>query len=283
MSSIVVFSLIHSLVSVTVSYSSSHDDMYHHAVQYTQSGQPYHSSADDIRWVQMQRLYCQRYGDICDRMLINDMAYKDSFLYLAISAYVIDRLDDLMAYDLVQNLNEIRINPEFGTRSRCERNNRWCATHHYITLNLWGIASSEEYMQVLTHELCHVIDLGVLEGTRSTKNTDFTEFGKIVFAEDDPSLSFYRLSRDNENDQKASARERDFFSEYGQTNPFEDFAESCNGYLNHRAYFERIASSSPILQAKYDFFEALFGEGLFLSNKQYPESITYRVRDSTTM
>jgi len=55
-----------------------------------------------------------------------------------------------------------------------------------------------EYFQVLTHELGHIMDLGALQGMSRAKNVRFTEFDKVVFAIDDPSLEYYRYSRTSE-------------------------------------------------------------------------------------
>lgn len=260
-----------------------YDDVFHHAYSYTDKGRPQHSSADDIQRLQAQRIYCTKYPDLCKKIETVDMTTQEQYFYTAISSYVIDRLDALMQPSLFDALYELKINANFGTRTACERNNRWCATHHYLTLNLWWMESSEEYMQVLTHELCHIIDLWILEWNDLVKDSQFTEFGNRVFSIDDPSLSFYRLSRQDEFTKKKNSNDLDFFSEYGQTNPFEDFAESCNAYLNHKDYFARLSSSNTVLKAKYDFFDDLFWQGLFFSNKNYSTSNTYRVRDSTNI
>jgi len=58
-----------------------------------------------------------------------------------------------------------------------------------------NISSNAEYREVLTHEMGHVVDLGVLKGKSKQKNKIFTEFGEIKFASDDPSLKFYQISR----------------------------------------------------------------------------------------
>lgn len=55
-----------------------------------------------------------------------------------------------------------------------------------------------EFWGVLTHEFGHIVDLGVLQGVSNYKNTEYTEFGKVKFERDDPSLEYYAYSRVNE-------------------------------------------------------------------------------------
>ncbi|MDR0369518.1 MAG: hypothetical protein LBH96_03140 [Candidatus Peribacteria bacterium] len=71
-----------------------------------------------------------------------------------------------------------------------------------ITLNLGGMKYDNEYFQVLTHEMGHIVDLGSLQGKSKTKHSNFTEFGKSVFSIDDPSLEYYKYSRQSENIRK---------------------------------------------------------------------------------
>lgn len=69
-------------------------------------------------------------------------------------------------------------------------------------MNTQKIPSLFEFREVLTHEYGHIIDLGVIKGNSSRRNSNFTEFGKIQRSIDDPSLDFYQISRDGEDIRK---------------------------------------------------------------------------------
>ena len=49
------------------------------------------------------------------------------------------------------------------------------------------------------------------------------------------------------------------------TNPFEDFAECHNLYLNHHNIFRSLATTNDMLKNKYNYLANLYG-GTFLSN-----------------
>lgn len=74
------------------------------------------------------------------------------------------------------------------------------------------MGEKSEYRGVLTHEFGHIVDLGSLQGIQKNKNLDFTEFGKPKFAADDPSLEYYRFSRNSETIRKNIAQKKDFCS-----------------------------------------------------------------------
>ena len=79
----------------------------------------------------------------------------------------------------------------------------------------------------------------------------------------------------------------DFVSGYGMSNPFEDFAESQNMYLYHREIFVYLASTSKVLQRKYEYFNTLY-HSKYLSANFNPILLStiktdYRPWDSTRM
>lgn len=123
-----------------------------------------------------------------------------------------------------------------------------------------------EYWGVLTHEFGHIIDLGVLQGLSKHKDTKYTEFGKIKFSIDDPSLEYYRYCREGENIRKSEVKKSDFCSGYGMTNPFEDFAECHNLYLNNKQLFRKMAMESIIMRNKYNYFANLFDHQSLMDN-----------------
>ncbi|MDR2190630.1 MAG: hypothetical protein LBP53_05620 [Candidatus Peribacteria bacterium] len=79
-------------------------------------------------------------------------------------------------------------------------------------MNIGGLKYPDEFFQVLTHEAGHIVDLGSLQGKSSSKSNVFTEFGKKVFAIDDPSLEYYRYSRQSETIRKSGVNKSDFCS-----------------------------------------------------------------------
>jgi len=120
------------------------------------------------------------------------------------------------------------------------------------------MANYKEFLQVLAHEMGHVIDLGAISGTSSQINPDYTEFGKAKFAVDDQSLAFYAISWSNEDTLRSRMTNQDFVSGYGMSNPFEDFAECHNMYLYHRDVFAYMAGDSKVLAQKYEYFDRLY-------------------------
>ena len=69
-----------------------------------------------------------------------------------------------------------------------------------------------EFFQVFTHELGHIIDLGALNGKSRVRSTLFTEFGEKNFAINDPSIPFYSLSWQSETIRKEGMTQEDFCS-----------------------------------------------------------------------
>lgn len=130
---------------------------------------------------------------------------------------------------------------------------RGLANSHMIILNTESISSKEELQAVFTHEMGHIVDLGMLSTTSHTK-TDFWTKGTQVFTQD-PSLGFYDLSWENDKKKKAQATRSDFVSGYARTSPFEDFAESYLFYRLHGEKFRSMAADSNVLAAKYQFMK----------------------------
>lgn len=138
-----------------------------------------------------------------------------------------------------------------------EEEKRWYATRDTIVLNIAPTNDLKEFQNLSTHELSHIFDLGVMQGSTSTKSKIFTEFKKPVFSTNDPSLLFYKLSRDSETIRKKEVIKKDFCSGYGMTDPFEDFAECFNLYVNNQSFFRFIATKNKILAKKYNFIATL--------------------------
>jgi len=120
-------------------------------------------------------------------------------------------------------------------------------------LNLGSVKSKDEFAQLITHEIGHITDLGYIEGKSTRKSIPYTEFGQRVFGIDDLSIKYYAISRTSETIRRAEAKKKDFCSGYGMSDPFEDFAECFNLYINHNALFKQIAKTNTLLSKKYNF------------------------------
>lgn len=182
--------------------------------------------------------------------------------------------------DIKEVIDRIDINKENGNR-------RWYATRDTIIFNLWSVQSRKEFIELSTHEMWHITDLGYIQWSSSKKDKNYTEFGKVVFAIDDLSLSFYRLSRNNETIRKAEAKKKNFCSGYGMTDPFEDLAECFNLYTNHNGFFRQIAKTDTVLKKKYNFVAGIFNGKYISSNSQdltlIKTNSTRRPRDTTKL
>jgi hypothetical protein len=91
------------------------------------------------------------------------------------------------------------------------------------------------------------------------------------------------MSRESERVRKKLSSSKDFISWYASKNPFEDFAESHQAYLNHPRKFLELANTNTILMAKYRYFKKLYGDITF-DVTEYPKQVTTtktRVWDTT--
>lgn len=130
---------------------------------------------------------------------------------------------------------------------------RGLANSRMMILNTESINSKEELQAVFTHEMGHIVDLGMLKSYSRSKSVFWTA-GTQVFTHD-PSLGFYNLSWVNHKQKKKGAVRGDFVSGYAMASPFEDFAESYLFYRLHGEKFRQIAKNSTALSAKYDFLK----------------------------
>jgi len=206
---------------------------------------------------------CNANTSLCDEITFDkQLTDKDRYLYLASVFKVVNFMDNnIITRQKAENtLADIEINKDMGER-------RGYATHTSVIVNLWTIADRSEFLQVISHELGHIFDLGIIVGSSSPKNTTYTEFEKPVFWSDDASLKYYAVSRDSETIRKATATKKDFCSGYGMSDPFEDFAECFNLYLHHNALFRQIAKADSALKQKYNFIAGFFDGKYMDANK----------------
>lgn len=207
---------------------------------------------------------CKNSLNLCDKVV-----YSGTLSQLEKVKYTSQYLDIITFLDMAltqgdrisQALKLFIINAEKGRR-------RGGATAKRITINLASMGEESEYWWVLTHEFWHILDLGALKGLSQYKHPAFTEFGKVKFSLDDPSLEYYRYSRESETTRTATSEKSDFCSGYGMTNPFEDFAECHNLYLNNSQLFKKMASESWIMKNKYNYFANLFAAQVLQQGNQ---------------
>lgn len=250
---------------------------------------PFHQASDVVP----QDIYTRRFQSLCtaNATLCNKIIFVwpiseyNRYVYLSLMTNIVSKVDRFLKAwwykSLIDALQTITINVEWWQR-------RWWATWNTLVINLDKIVSYTEFSDVFTHELWHIVDLWVIQGVSRTIDKDFTEFWRVVFAADDLSLEYYATSWKSESTRLALSSAEDFCSGYGMTNPFEDFAECFNLYINHNAYFKYIAESNSVLASKYNFIaNAMNWSYLFASTpdvqKAKQKRITRRPWDTTRM
>jgi hypothetical protein len=242
-------------------------------------GQDHHEVAGDNYREKINQL-CQIYQSSCAVLSLDgDYTMKQQYSYYVMVIYMGSKLREF-GYDPLMSLRNLTIN-------NYTKNKRWYANAKLMVLNTYQMRHNKEFLQVLAHEMWHVVDLGVIVGKSKQISQDYTEFGKAKFGIDDGSLWFYAISWLGEDTMRSNMSQVDFVSWYGMTNPFEDFAECHNMYLYHREVFVYLASSSAVLQRKYDYFNELY-QAKYLSANVNPMDLTqldvgFRPWDTTRM
>lgn len=223
---------------------------------------------------------CASKNKLCKKIINNDI--KDIIPYTNeiydVSYFIND--NEIIPKKIIDVIKEITIKSDPTQR-------RWYATWNTVVFNLYSIIDIIEFRNLVSHELGHILDLGNLQGTKRTKSTIFTEFNKPVFAINDPSLYYYNISRNSERVRKSWATKKDFCSGYGMTNPFEDFAECFNLYINHQSFFRFIANKNKSLALKYNFIATLLQWNYLEKNTSdlafLKNDYNWRTRDSTKL
>ena len=234
--------------------------------------------ASSASWNSTFNKICDKYTNICGKVKRSwsftdeDKALK--FLYVT---YLLRKLDTNITRweDPTDALEAMIIKQQSWRRG----NANWDT----VTVNLWSMSYDNEFFQVISHEMWHIVDLWWLQWTSRRKSQNFTEFNKAVFAIDDPSLEYYKYSRASETVRKSWMSREDFCSWYWMSDPFEDFAECHNLYLNHHDYFRKLAKNNPTVKNKYNFLSNLYGWNYINdSEARYEDwSNSYRVWDTT--
>lgn len=227
---------------------------------------------------------CNENQMICDKLTFKseyDLSKKSD--YLLGSVYIVWWIDEYMVLgrNIFKSFDVITLQKENSTKRAWTRWNNVFVNTNTITYN-W------EFSQLLGHEFWHIIDLYSIKWLSSKKDKKFTEFDKSVFSIDDPSIEFYKISWNAEEIRKSKSKKEDFCSWYGMYDPFEDFAECNNLYLNHNSVFKLFAKSSSVLRDKYNFVASIYDWSYFdkdtlaLSAAKKKTS-TWRPRDTTKM
>lgn len=144
--------------------------------------------------------------------------------------------------------------------------------------------SDEELVAVFRHEIGHLVDTGLKKGSFFSGASDFRD-GGIAIYNDDPSISFYRISWLNQNIIK-DKNSLNFISGYANTDPFEDFAESYNAYISQGSRFRTYAKNNSTLARKYYILKKHFFANLEYGLTEEPANNYHplvRSYDTTTL
>lgn len=162
---------------------------------------------------------------------------------------------------------------------------RWQYRAWSLSFAIKLIRNRAEYFEVLTHEIWHIIDINILKWFNESYNTNFDFWWQQIFKTDDPSITFYNISRASNTTQLQWSKSEDFVSWYAQENPFEDFAETLNRYLNHNEIFAFQASRNKKLEMKFLYMHQLFNKNFFTKRWKYDKNYLWnenrRPRDTT--
>lgn len=242
-----------------------------------------YSDSQDNEYETLFQNICTTNRTFCSKITFNwEYNIKDKYMYLASAIYILRFIENNIqaGLPLSKNLNTIIVNDAHNTR-------RWFANWDTITLNLWSVSSYAEFMELISHEMWHIVDLWLIRWYSYQKDLNYTEFGNVVFSVDDPSISYYEISWNSENIRKSTANISDFCSSYGMSDPFEDLAECHNLYLNHNAIFKAWAKNNESMRQKYNFFANLYGWKFLFSStvdlSKYDANSSVRPWDTTKM
>ena len=234
----------------------------------------------DIHWVSTDfSKICSKYWSICNKISwAGSFADDEKVKKLVYVTYLLKILDVTITRweNPSKALLAMLINKQTGAR-------RGSANRNTVTVNLWWMKYDNEFFQVISHEMWHIVDLWWLQWVSKRKSQNYTEFNKAVFSLDDPSLEYYKYSRSSEKVRKGGMTKEDFCSWYGMSDPFEDFAECHNLYLNHHDYFRKLAMNNLTVKNKYNFLSNLYG-WKYINNseaKYQDRENSYRVWDTT--
>jgi hypothetical protein len=233
------------------------------------------STHNAAQWTDITKL-CTLFAPICNKTK-REWTYseQDRLNYQWLLIHLIKQVDRRLqtASSLESTVDSIHL-------SSFQPDRRWSAWHTHVRFNTSKMDSRNEFFQVSVHEMMHIVDLWVIEWRSVFKDSNFTEFGKVTRASNDPSIDFYAISRINENTRKQQQWPEHFVSGYALKNIYEDKAETWTFFLLYNDLFVKKAATNPILRQKYEYFEQLFGGRYMQSGNQfvntYDSSKNYR-------
>jgi len=140
-----------------------------------------------------------------------------------------------------------------------------------------------ELSGVLIHEMGHIVDLGVLEGSEDAGKSVFRD-GSTSIYQNDPSVEFYQISWQNSYTRKTGSDDLDFVTGYAKTDPFEDFAESYSFYLLQGDSFREMSKYNSKIAEKYEFMKENVFDGVeYDLSDELPDLVFTRNYDSTIL
>ena len=222
-------------------------------------------------------ILCQSLSYSCNQIQLqfSDLNHKEYYYSL------------LSLLTLLDIQNKLIVSGQLETSLIIKQDNqkkRGYATKKAIVINTKDL-SDREFFEVMVHEIWHTIDLWILQWSNQDLDTKFTEFWEPSFAQDDPSFTFYALSRESEGIKKPLSNITDFCSIYGSINPVEDFSECFNLYINHHDYFVSLTTKNKILEKKYSLLSSWIQQSPYFSALSYKYTMdsAYRYRDTTKL
>jgi len=141
--------------------------------------------------------------------------------------------------------------------------------------------SKEEFAAVLIHEMGHIVDTGLMQGSYGDGN-EFKDGEKPVLS-DDISVVFYEISWISNNTFSEGTDGYSFISGYAKTDPFEDFAESYVAYILHGESFRTYSDSNEDLSKKYEFLKKYVFDGVEYGGIDLAQVSEERVYDVTKL
>lgn len=216
---------------------------------------------------------CVSEADLCDKIrFIGNFSDADKRKYQSLIIKQINNIDALLSTDVKIRdvLYSITLDSSRWTR-------RWRAGSSTVMLYLGNINGTDEFTEILTHELGHIVDLSILKWTRRVVQNMFYNIDHTFFLINDPSIDFYQVSRLDNQTRADHASAMGFVGWYAMTDPFEDFAESFNMYLNHHNVFALLAGTNSEMRKKYLFMQRLFDRKYLKADT----STAYHMKDNT--
>lgn len=224
---------------------------------------------------------CEKNYLICNKVDFDwEYKSKDKYDYFEDSVYILWWINWYLRLgeNFLKSFNYLNLYQKSDKKRGYTRSND-------VYINTLSIKFDDEFKQLLGHEFGHILDLFTIKWYNKKKDSSFTEFEEVIFPIDDPSIEYYKLSWEWEKIRKSDAKPEDFCSGYGMFDPFEDFAECHNLYLNHNYIFRFFAISNSIMKKKYNYMANLYA-GKYLDKNigyfdQKNRNTNYRYWDTT--